>query len=283
MSLRFPTKHAAPAYEPPKKAEAAYSGFQFAIRTLPEKHVVKLSASAVVFGAFGEDVDELVEALEPVYDDIAADPRFRGVGSALPYCYSRERPDQGHYFLSLPEKLDADTRLLIFQHGWGGNFLFYVKRMADEFPDDIIAFPSLSYSGSFVNRGYIRDMKADLERRMRRRLPEPWLLGISAGSIGGYELYTKHPDDFVGFIGLASSCPRTAAQRVRPAMRIHMVVGDKEQHIPKARVEKQAAWLRPRLADFSCTFIEGDHFFLATNPDDTAEALRAILDRDARR
>ena len=147
-----------------------------------------------------------------MYDQIAADAVLKNVPSALPYCLSDQRPTQGHYFACYPPKIADDTPVIVFLHGFGGNFLFYAYLLKEAFPDTVILLPSWGGSWRDGTLQYLDDMAADVKRRKSLDVQRPCLMAISAGGPAGFRLYNERPDRFSGYVALASAPSRRSCR-----------------------------------------------------------------------
>ena len=79
--------------------------------------------------------------------------------------------------------------VVLFLHGYGGNFQFYTWVLKEEFPDAVILTPSWGMSWHRGSATYLKEMIADAEKQVGVSLDRPWLMGISAGGRGGFALY----------------------------------------------------------------------------------------------
>jgi pimeloyl-ACP methyl ester carboxylesterase len=87
-----------------------------------------------------EQLKNLTEHVNTAYKKIESDPEFIGINSALPYCFAVKKHKEGHCFIYFPEKITANTKSIVFLHGYGGNFLFYTWVLKETFPNFIIMF-----------------------------------------------------------------------------------------------------------------------------------------------
>lgn len=254
--------------------------FRNGLKTMPEGLLLTsaLSVGGRELGLTPEQSQSLTPQISAAYGAIAVDPDFAGVPSALSYGFSTSAPSVGHYFLYRPEVLPENPLCIVFLHGFGGNFQYYTWVLKKEFPQAVILLPSWGmswYEGSPV---YVQDMLKDAERRLGIRLPQPWLMGISAGGRGGFEIYNRMADKFRGFVCIANAPETPTVQTLRHDLTLLMVNGNRDQMVPVAIARQQAALVKSRVPRFSYQEISGDHFFMLSNRSATFELIRRFME-----
>jgi len=127
------------------------------------KGVVRLGGPQL--GLTAEEAKDLCSNLDRVYANISADALFSTIPSALPHCLSDKRAKQGHYFAYYPPHASDKTPAIIFLHGYGGNFQFYIYLLKEEFPASIVLVPSWGASWENGTMQYLDDMLADVKRK----------------------------------------------------------------------------------------------------------------------
>jgi pimeloyl-ACP methyl ester carboxylesterase len=278
-SCDFASPSLPPAFRPPKRFREGYQLFQAVGPLLPEettvKGVVVLGQSQV--GLTAEATKRLYAGLDQVYGSIAADALFRGVPSALPYCLTDKPPTRGHYFAYYPAEIAADTPVIVFLHGFGGNFLFYAYLLKEEFPKAVILLPSWGASWADGTMAYLDAMYKDVEQRKSIKVGKPCLMAISAGGPAGFRLYNEQPERFAAFVSIASAPPRAIVPALKPELRVLMVNGKEDAGFPIAGVQAIAAQIGQRLPQFELTILDGDHFFLLTKRAETFRAIKAFV------
>jgi len=280
-SVRFETLVTPPVYVVPKSLKKNDPLFRVGLKSLPEGLMV-LGALTVGSGELGlsrKQAESLTPLMTDAYAKIAADPAFRNVSSALPYCFSTEKHDTGHYFLYRPAKIPRDPTCIVFLHGYGGNFQFYTWVLKEEFPDAIILAPSWGAGWASGSAKYVEDMLTDAERRLDVQLGKPWLMAISAGGRGGFLIYNETPADFSGYVCLASLPGTTVVRRLRRRLNILMINGTADAKLPITIARKQAALAKQAVPTLAAEEIEGDHFFILSKRDETFGMIRAFMKR----
>jgi len=278
-SCVFPTQSLPPAFRVPKKFRDGYQLFQAVAGYLPEEMTVKgvIVMGGPAIGLRPDAAKRLYAGLDQVYRSIAADPLFQDIPSALPYCLADKRPTQGHYFAYYPAKITDDTPVIVFLHGFGGNFLFYTWLLKEEFPDAVILLPSWSGSWYDGTQQYLDDMLADVKRRRSLAIRKPCLMAISGGGPAGFRLYNEAPERFSCYVSIASAPSLATVGALKKDLRILMVNGKKDTGFPIAVVESIADKLARRLPPFRLHVIDGDHFFLLSKRKETFRTIKAFL------
>lgn len=281
-SCTFPTRSLPPPFHVPKRFADGYKLFQAGGDCLPEGTVVK---SVVVMGTpqiglTANQAQGLYANLDQVYTSILSDALFKNVDSALPYCLADKRPSKGHYFAYYPDKVTDDTQVIVFLHGFGGNFLFYTYLLKEEFPSAIVLLPSWSASWHDGTMQYLDDMYKDVKWKRPLSIRKPCLMAISAGGPAGFRLYNEHPDRFSCCVSLASVPPLAIVPELKDTLRILMVNGKQDSGFRIAHVQSIASKLAERLPHFQIHVLDGDHFFLLSKREETFRVIKAFLGKE---
>jgi pimeloyl-ACP methyl ester carboxylesterase len=282
-SCDFPTQSLPPPFRVPKQFAEGYKLFQAGGALLPEevtvKSVVLLGNSKV--GLKANEARDLYANLDHVYGSIASDPLFKDVPSALPYCLGDKRPSRGHYFAYYPQRVTDDTRVIVFLHGFGGNFLFYTYLLKEEFPNAVALLPSWSASWHDGTMQYLDDMYKDVKRKRSLSIGKPCLMAISAGGPAGFRLYNEQPDRFSCYVSLASAPPLAMVPALKDKLKILMVNGKQDSGFRITHVQSIASKLAERLPNFQLHVLDGDHFFLLSKRKETFRVIKAFLAKHA--
>jgi predicted esterase len=281
-SFTFPTRSLPPPFQVPTRFAEGYKLFQAGGNLLPEETIVK---SVVVMGTpqiglAAKEAKGLYANLDHVYDSISSDALFKGINSALPYCLSDKRASHGHYFAYYPATVTDDTQVIVFLHGYGGNFLFYAYLLKEEFPHAIVLVPSWSASWQDGTMQYLDDMYKDVKRKRSLAIPRPCLMAISAGGPAGFRLYNEHPDRFSCLVSLASAPPLKAVPELNDKLKILMVNGKQDSGFRIAHVQLLASKLSQRLPHFEFHVVDADHFFLLSKREETFRVVKAYLAKE---
>jgi pimeloyl-ACP methyl ester carboxylesterase len=280
LPLVWPTRNAAP---PPSGAaeNAVYLPMlRAAVARLPEAGVVNLALTqSSALGLSTTDSDKISRLVSQRYAAIASDPVFKNTPSALGYCVSETRPTQGLAFLYRPKApTDAHTPVLLFLHGYGGSFLWYVHQFAEWFPDHIIVCPAYGTDPSAVPAAYLDECLAAAAVRLKHPLAKPSLVGISAGGFGATRVYAANPATYRQLIVLAAYPPDDAFRSWPKSARAGFLAGELEYYVKDGGFASYAKSLAARSARFQGVVIpKTDHFFLLTHQAETRRQLQAWL------
>lgn len=247
---------------------------------LPEETVISLSVigSSFFYDFQGDSPAEVSKAAAERYQEVNRDPLVGPLKSTIPYSFSKTKPKHGYYYLYEPESIEDETRILLFLHGFGGCFKYYIHFLRKAFPNDILVFPVYGHSGGIIERRYLKDMWADLGNRVAIEGGKPWLIGISAGGYSVFRLYGGQPEGFSGAVSIASVCPDNEFSSLSKQMKLLMLNGDNEQGLPKRVLEVQKRELSARIEDFEFHYIEGTHFFLFQKEEEVAKHMQNFID-----
>lgn len=279
QSIRFETSVTAPVYVVPKSLKENEPLFRAGLENLPEMLLV-VGALAVGSGDLGlspKQDTSLTPLVMDAYTKIGADAAFRNTPSALPYCFSTRKHSTGHYFLYQPETIPEKPVAIVFLHGYGGNFQFYIWVLKEEFPEAIILAPSWGASWARGSPAYLKAMLADAKRRTGAGLGKPWLMAISAGGRGGFSIYNQLPETFSGYVCLASLPGTSVARRLRRDLKILMLNGTADAMVPIALARKQAELARQAVPALSIEEIEGNHFFILSKREETFGTIKTFM------
>jgi pimeloyl-ACP methyl ester carboxylesterase len=282
VSCTFSTKSLPPPFRVPKKYADGYKLFRATGALLPEavtiKGVVLMGQGRV--GLSTKEVKGLYAGLDKVYGSISSDPLFKGVNSVLPFCLADTPPSQGHYFAYYPDKASAESPVIVFLHGFGGNFLFYTYLLKEEFPDAVILLPSWGASWYDGTMQYLNDMYSDVKRRESLAIRAPCLMAISAGGPGGFRLYNEAPRRFSCLVSLAAAPSSRVLPTLKPELKVLMVNGKHDSGLPISVVQSVADRLAERLARFQFHIVDSDHYFLLTKRQETFRVIKAFVAKE---
>jgi len=274
-SISFPTSSPPPVYVIPAAQKSSEVLFRWGLQALPESVQVlgALSLGGGNLGLTAEQSASLTPLVQAAYEQMATDEDFALLPSALPYCFSTTRPKAGHAFVYKPSPLPAEPRILVFLHGYGGNFQFYLWVLKNEFPDAVIVAPSWGFSWYDGTTQYLEDLLA------APKVPkgETWLMGLSAGGRGGFRIYRDMPGRFAGYVCLANVPETPIAQTLRVDSRILMVNGTRDTLVPLKVAQAQFAVAKRRVPDIRMVEVPGDHFFILGERKATFEAIRQFV------
>jgi pimeloyl-ACP methyl ester carboxylesterase len=267
----------------PKQFAEGYKLFQAGGAFLPERMTVEgviLMGSSQI-GLSAKETQGLRASLDEVYNRISSDALFTNISSALPYCLADKRPTHGHYFAYFPQKVTDATHVIVFLHGFGGNFLFYMYVLKEEFRDAVVLVPSWDSSWHDGTMQYLDDMYKDVKLKRPVSIHKPYLMAISAGGPAGFRLYNEKPDRFSCYVSIASAPSFGVVPVLKDNLKILMLNGRQDSGFRIARVQPIASKLAERLPHFQFHVVDGDHFFFLSKREDTFRIIKAFLQKEA--
>jgi predicted esterase len=150
---------------------------------------------------------DLAVLMKKTYVEMSADPALRRMldKRTLGHALRAQFSGQGHYYLShVP-----DSPVVVFLHGYGGNFLFYLWTIKRVLPTCTLVHPSCGIDwrkrSATENTEFIADLMEDLQRRIGTNLTNVWPAGISNGGSAAFDIADQCPERFRGLVSIASS------------------------------------------------------------------------------
>ncbi len=97
---------------------------QASLKILPEPALVQaVISTGPSVGLSPEQQDKLKPLFADAYRQIAEDEQLSKISSRFRIACRLSLCRVGHYFLYIPKRVSKDTDVLVFLHGFGGNFL----------------------------------------------------------------------------------------------------------------------------------------------------------------
>ncbi|CAN5878496.1 hypothetical protein BH11VER1_BH11VER1_20520 [soil metagenome] len=278
-SLSWDTEQAAPVQAVAGDAQQLLPALRLGLSTLPESAIVSLALSQPgLLGLTPAQSATLAPLVAKRYEMMATSSDYAKAPSLLPYCYSETRPTKGAAIIHIPEGATAKTQVIIFLHGFGGSFLWYLHWMAETFPDHIIIAPAYGISPANIPEAYLAECMVAASRRLRFQLPRPSLVGLSAGGFGACRAFLAAPDRYERLICLAAYPPENTVHRFSRTQKILFVAGSLETFVTSGEFRTSLQTIRVHCPTAAMILIpDADHFFMLSHPEDTRIALRSAL------
>lgn len=279
IQVRWPTTQAAPPVALNQGAREWLPAFRLALTSLPEASIVALCLSQPqMLGLAQEDGQVLQKLTTDQYALMGRDALFQGVPSALPYCFSESRPAGGLATVYVPASATTGTPSIVFLHGYGGSFHWYLHVLKEAFPNHLILCPAYGISCGAVPPEYVRGAVEAVERKLSFRLSLPTLVGLSAGGFGACALYTDNPGQWSQMVCLAAHGREPAISRVSKRMRLKFMAGADEFFVKDGSFVRGVLRARSRGADVDSLLLPAcGHFFLLQKRDESIATLRRWL------
>jgi pimeloyl-ACP methyl ester carboxylesterase len=206
---------------------------------------------------------------------------YSNVKSALPYCFSAQRPTNGLASAYVPTGATSNTPTILFIHGYGGSFLWYQHYLSENFPGHIIISPAYGISGATIPQAYVAESVDAVSKRLGFKLSNSNLIGLSAGGFGACRLYTLEPRFYRQMICLAAYPPDDTLSQFRRNSRPRFLVGAMEPYVATGEFNRRIDRVRRVCSTVEAeTIPKSDHFFLLTEQAVTVDSLRKWLTSD---
>lgn len=281
IQVTWKTAHAATPPQFSRPVADFLPAFRLALVALPESAIITLALSQpALLGLTNAQAATMRPLVAARYALIAKSPEYSSVASALSYCFSATRPQQGLALVHVPAALNIQTPVLVFLHGYGGSFLWYQHLLAEHFPQCVIICPAYGINTSTIASEYVQECVQAVSTRLGRPVLKPVLLGLSAGGFGACDIYTRHPERFDRLICLAAYPPEDLLPKFPHEARAAFMAGGAEYYVKSgdfARRITQVRRLAPVTQDFTVPL--ADHFFLLSHTAQTMAKLREWLPR----
>lgn len=246
------------------------------VSTLPEPMVVQMSGvGGGMLGLSKKEADELQKLLVAYYATLASDPVFKDVPSALSYCYSTTKPARGFATVYVPDSLSSKTNTILFLHGYGGSFLYYLHYLSRLFPDSLIVAPAYGISCAGIPSTYIDEALSCVSKSLGVSVTKPHLVGLSAGGFGAFAEFARRPGNYRALISLAAYAPGNIAETIAKDSTVYVMAGEDESWVTDGTFQKMNQSLRRRVRSYDSLLIPGaGHFFLLTHRKETEAQLK---------
>jgi pimeloyl-ACP methyl ester carboxylesterase len=276
-SLSWETRVSAPVQTLSADAQKLLPAFRLGLAALPESSIVTLALSQPALLKLSQSqAAELAPLVSKRYELIAASTEYSKVPSQLPYCFSDVRPSRGAAIIQIPAGATPKSPSIVFLHGYGGSFLWYLHWLSEAFPDHIIVAPAYGISPADVPAAYLIEAIDAASVRLGFPLPKPTLVGLSAGGFGACRAYQKAPDRFERLVCLGAYPPDDTIRRFTRTQSVRFVAGARESFVTSGQLRSVLQTVRATCPSSALTIIpEADHFFMLSHPDETRKALQS--------
>ena len=268
-SEKFKTLNVHEGFKPPSGLASLNSAFQESLKILPESMIVTsvLSLMNNKVGLSEKQKERLSTVFQKAYMEILKDDQMKSIPSALSYSLSGKKPDYGHYFIYLPDKVTSKTKQIVFLHGYGGNFLIYIYVLKKAFKNSIIIVPSWGCSWALGNYGYLKEVYSDIKQKFSVKIVRPVLMAISAGGGAAFEYYNKAPERFELLISFATCPYRRTIRKMKPELSVMMICGRQDKRFPWQGIKRRIWQTREKVNKFRLKILPDDHFFFLSSQD----------------
>ena len=276
VQVRWESRHTAPPVKLSGSSAEWLPAFRVALQTLPEAAIVALCLSQPqMLGLPEKDAEKLQRLTAERYTLMAGDPVFQRVPTSLPYCYSESRPSEGLATVYIPQTVGPETQSIVFLHGYGGSFLWYVHVLVEAFPEAVIVCPAYGMSTDGIPQAFVRESVAEAARVVGAALKTPVLMGLSAGGFGACKVYVDAPKEWRRLICLAAYAPDTTFTRYAKGMDVRFLAGSEEQFVANGYFQRGVRQAEGRGAVvYSQLVPDCGHFFLLEKREESLAVLK---------
>ncbi len=252
---------------------------RYAVSHSPEPLVMQLSGlGGEMLGLKKQQNRQLQRLTSSYYKKMSLEIKegeFPAVPSALSYCYSDKKPSKGFANVYLPSGFHKNSSVVVFLHGYGGSFSFYMHYMAKVFPEHIIVCPAYGISMSRVNDRYIAECKLAVEKEIGHKLTKPLLVGLSAGGTGGFRHYQRQMADYRKFICMVSLPPRDVVKVMPKNAKVALIAGGEEGFVKSGLLARRVRQMN--LKHYEQVIVKGHgHFLMLSDQEQTMQTLREL-------
>jgi hypothetical protein len=276
MQVRWVSAHTSAPVKLGGSAGDWLPAFRLALQTLPEAAIVSLSLSQPqMLGLSPGDAANLQRLSAERYKLMTGDAVFQQAPTALPYCYSETKPNEGLATVYLPKVVKADTPALVFLHGYGGSFLWCLHVLVEAFPEAVIVCPAYGISTGSIPAAYVKEALAKTALVTQSPLKNPVIIGLSAGGFGACKVYVETPHEWKRLICLAAYAPDTVLTQFAPGMDMSFLSGAREDFVANGYFHRGVQQARTRGAQVRSQLIpDSGHFFLLEKRQETLKVLK---------
>ena len=226
------------------------------------------------YGAAGErKAVALVERLKLAYADLAKDPAFKAIPSALAPALAGNAAPPCHYYLYVPEdyKAGQEAPLLLFLHGGGGNFLggFYLSVKDLKNRQTILVCPSFRNGEWWTEEGaaFALQVLEDVCKRYSVNKKAIAIAGVSNGATGAWQIAQRNKEKFAAVISISGAFEGGKALVASPGPPVLIAHGALDTVIPVALSRNAFAALKERKGTLYKEFPDAGHLVSMEKPE----------------
>lgn len=216
------------------------------------------------------------------YDEVDADPRWRDVPSPLPSAFEKRAP---LLLIAPPSAVDVDpvrAPVVLFLHGYGGSGKLYAALLARALPHAWIVAPSHGVSWARPQMAYVDEVLARFESDAGFRPEGYWIVGLSDGAVGSFEILAARPERVRGVVSIVgvpradtiARLPR-GERAVRPVL---MLNGTRDRFVGAKTVKARFTSLTKRVPIAKLEWFSSGHYFLIDDDGAALARIRAFID-----
>lgn len=214
------------------------------------------------------------------YNEIDADPRWRDVPSPLPSAFEKRAPLLLVAPPSAPDVDAATAPVVLFLHGYGGSGKLYAALLARALPHAWIVAPSHGVSWTRPQMAYVDEVLARFESEAGFRPPGYWIVGLSDGAVGSFEILAARPERVLGVVSIVG-VPRADTigrlPRLPRAQPVLLLNGTRDRFVGASTVKARFASLAKRMTGAKLEWLTAGHYFLIDDDGAALARIRAFI------
>ena len=278
--IKWETKHASPPTQLERTNPKFATLLRFGVSNIPEPIIMQFAGiGGAKLGLNKVQANTLQKSIASYYQKMAKQRNagdFPSIPSALEYCYSKDKSSHGFATIYQPKNLTKETPTILFLHGYGGSFSYYLHYLAETFPNHLIVCPAYGISMGRVPDSYLSECKSAVEKLLKINLKKPTLIGLSAGGYGGFWHYSKNIDSYNRFICIASLPHFMMDKPLAQNAIIRLIAGGNEGYVENKQLDKRIKKLK--LTNYRQVILpDQGHFFMLTDAQKTRATLKKMI------
>ncbi len=276
ISLHWKTKHSAPVFKVGKNKKLGLNMVRAGVAHFSEHQLMQLSGGGAAFmgleSGAAKGMGKLVSAYYRGMDSGVKAGKFPEIPSALAYCYSEKKHVEGYANVYVPRVVNAETPVIMFLHGYGGSFGFYLHYFATLFPKSVVLCPAYGVSMARVPDRYLSECLGECSRVLGLKVAKPVLVGLSAGGNGGFRHYARCGGDYKGYVCMVSYPPKDVLNVLTEAQvsKVRIIAGGNESFVRRGLLARRARYLK--LGGDSVRVVKGKGHFLMLEDEETTRS-----------
>jgi predicted esterase len=227
---------------------------------------------------YSNDSECLIQLFSNTYKQIHGDKDFRNLPSILPELLSPSRDNRGHYFYYLPP--NKISKVIIAMHGYGGNGLYYLWFLKENFPDCAIISPTwgLRWSDGCAKERvcFIKEVYDDFLNNniIPKNISKPVLIGLSDGGAAAFELLVRLEPLISAYVSLASFPAIVTRKTIPSSIPILMISGTQDQMFSIERTRELFLKMKKINENIQLVEIDANHFFILSHSNRTGNLIK---------
>jgi len=222
-----------------------------------------------------DDGPRVQALLNARYTEMDADPEWRALASPLSSAFQQMTPSM---IVVAPRGVDPRTAPVVcFLHGYGGNGKLFAWLVSRALPQMWVIAPSHGLTWSKPRLGHLDAALGRFEALSGIPSPRYWLVGLSDGGVGAFEIYGARPTRIAGMVSVVGVPRRDAVTRLPQDGRVLMLNGRRDRFVGADTVAERFPTLAARVRHAELEWYDDGHYFLLDDDGKALERIRAFI------